>query len=229
MSPEKGGVLRTEIRRTFQRSLLIVAGVVLPVAPLTALAASSTMPAVALHTIVAAPAQQVVAAQVTTTTLSASGVVHLLRHLVVLPKVVVPRVVHSVVHHPVVHHPVVHHPVVHHPVVHHPVVHHPVVHPVVHHPVVHRPIWHRPVPSSPKRQRIGIATWYPWHVGQCATSYRPHGTRIWVRDLATNKVITCMVTDTQPYSLIHVVDLNETQFAQLAPLGQGVIQVKVTW
>ncbi len=99
-----------------------------------------------------------------------------------------------------------------------------VVRPTVHHTV-------RPVvaPNNPSRFRVGIATWYAWHPGQCATSYRPHGTRIWVRDLATNKVISCLVTDTQPYSPTHVVDLSQYSFRQLAPLGQGVIRVKVTW
>jgi hypothetical protein len=37
------------------------------------------------------------------------------------------------------------------------------------------------------------------------------------------------VTDYQPYSPTHVVDLNEASFAELAPLSQGVVEVRVTW
>jgi rare lipoprotein A (peptidoglycan hydrolase) len=55
------------------------------------------------------------------------------------------------------------------------------------------------------------------------------GTRIWVRDVATGRVISCVVTDRQAPSRTRVVDLSETQFAELAPLGTGVIWVKVTW
>jgi rare lipoprotein A (peptidoglycan hydrolase) len=84
-------------------------------------------------------------------------------------------------------------------------------------------------PTTVHGVRVGVATWYSWHPGQCATSYRPRGTRIWITDLATGRVITCLVTDAQPYSPERVVDLNETQFAQLAPLSQGVVRVRVTW
>ena len=83
---------------------------------------------------------------------------------------------------------------------------------------------HRPV-----RYRIGVATWYSYVPGHCATWYLPFGTRIRVLDLATGHSITCIVTDREAAHGNRVVDLNETQFAQLAPLGVGVIAVKVTW
>lgn len=89
-----------------------------------------------------------------------------------------------------------------------------------------------PVVSAPRTirgSRTGVATWYAWHPGQCASSYRPKGSRIWVTNLATGKTISCVVTDSQPYSPNRVVDLNETQFAQLAPLWRGVVRVRVTW
>ena len=173
------------------------------VAPLSVLGATTTK-----VTALPAPAQRAVAAQVTTTTLSPAQLVNVLRPLATKPivhPVVVHRVVTRVVHH---------------------VFHHVVT---FHRPVIHRPVVSHPIPSYPGRSRVGIATWYSWHPGQCATSYRPHGTRIWVRDLATGRVITCLVTDSQPYSPSRVVDLSETSFAELAPLAQGVIRVKVTW
>jgi beta-lactam-binding protein with PASTA domain len=83
--------------------------------------------------------------------------------------------------------------------------------------------------KKPKRYRIGDATWYSYIPGRCATWYLPMGTRITVRDLKTGKAIHCIVTDREAAHGNRVVDLNETQFAQLAPLSQGVVVVKVSW
>jgi rare lipoprotein A (peptidoglycan hydrolase) len=82
---------------------------------------------------------------------------------------------------------------------------------------------------KPKRYRIGVATWYSYFPGRCATSYLPFGTRIHVRDLATGKTINCVVTDREGRGDGRVVDLSETQFAELAPLWRGVVRVKVSW
>jgi len=77
--------------------------------------------------------------------------------------------------------------------------------------------------------KIGVATWYNYVPGRCATWYLPKGTTITVTDLETGKSITCVITDREGQGANRVVDLNETQFAQLAPLSQGVISVKVSW
>lgn len=77
--------------------------------------------------------------------------------------------------------------------------------------------------------KIGVATWYNYVPGHCATWYLPKGTRITVRNIATGKAITCLITDREGTGSNRVVDLSETQFAQLAPLWKGVISVKVTW
>jgi len=77
--------------------------------------------------------------------------------------------------------------------------------------------------------KIGVATWYNYIPGHCATWYLPKGTRITVHDLATGKSITCIISDREDSGSNRVVDLNETQFSELAPLAQGVISVKVTW
>ena len=77
--------------------------------------------------------------------------------------------------------------------------------------------------------KIGVATWYNYIPGRCATWYLPKGTKITIRDLTTGKAITCIISDREWHSGNHVVDLSETQFAQLAPLWKGVISVKVTW
>jgi len=75
----------------------------------------------------------------------------------------------------------------------------------------------------------GIATWYAWHPGQCASPFLPHGTLLTVTDLATHKTIQCLVTDTEAHNPGRVVDLSSTCFEQLAPLSQGVILVRITW
>ena len=82
---------------------------------------------------------------------------------------------------------------------------------------------------KPVRYRIGLATWYSYFPGRCATSYLPMGTRIWVRNLATGRTITCVVTDRQGSTTGRVADLSETQFAELAPLARGIVRVKVWW
>jgi rare lipoprotein A (peptidoglycan hydrolase) len=74
-----------------------------------------------------------------------------------------------------------------------------------------------------------VATWYSYVPGRCATWYLPKGTRITVTDLQTGKSISCIITDRESPGSNRVVDLNETQFAELAPLSQGVISVKVSW
>ena len=84
-------------------------------------------------------------------------------------------------------------------------------------------------PRTVHGERVGVATWYAWRPGQCASSYRPRGSRIWITDIATGKTVSCLVTDVQPYSANRVVDMNEASFAQLAPLWRGVVRVRVTW
>jgi hypothetical protein len=77
--------------------------------------------------------------------------------------------------------------------------------------------------------KVGIATWYDYTPGECATWYLPKGTRITVRDLTTGRTITCVITDREAHEYNHVVDLSETQLSQLEPLWRGVISVKVSW
>lgn len=77
--------------------------------------------------------------------------------------------------------------------------------------------------------RTGIATWYAWHPGQCASPFLPHGTLLTVTDLATHKTIQCLVTDTEAHNPGRVVDLSNYCFEQLGALSQGVILVRITW
>ncbi|HQT99291.1 MAG TPA: hypothetical protein PLG60_02170 [Acidimicrobiales bacterium] len=77
--------------------------------------------------------------------------------------------------------------------------------------------------------KYGVATWYSYFPGRCATWFLPMGTVVTVRDLATGHTISCTVTDHEDSGSNHIIDLSETQFAELAPLPQGVINVRVTW
>jgi hypothetical protein len=77
--------------------------------------------------------------------------------------------------------------------------------------------------------RVGIATWYAWYPGQCASPFLPHGTLLTVTDLATHKTIQCLVTDTEAHNPGRVVDLSASCFEALGALSQGVILVRITW
>lgn len=91
----------------------------------------------------------------------------------------------------------------------------------------------KPKPKPKKhpavKERIGDATWYDYVPGRCATWFLPYGTRLYVRDLANGRTISCIDTDREAAHGDRVVDLSETQFAKLAPLARGVIRVRVWW
>lgn len=79
------------------------------------------------------------------------------------------------------------------------------------------------------RWRVGWATWYRWHPGQCAVSYLHYGVYIKVTSRRTGRHVWCKVTDSQPYSKTRVVDLSTQGFSKLAPLSRGMEPVIVTW
>ena len=89
------------------------------------------------------------------------------------------------------------------------------------------------LPNRPQqgshRWRVGYATWYRWHPGQCAVSYLRYGVYIKVTSRRTGRHVWCKVTDSQPYSKTRVVDLSTTGFQKLAPLSRGMEPVIVTW
>jgi beta-lactam-binding protein with PASTA domain len=87
----------------------------------------------------------------------------------------------------------------------------------------------KPKKRKPKKYRIGDATWYRYIPGHCATWYLPRGTRITIRDLKTGRVVHCIASDREAAHGDRVVDLDTVQFAELAPLAQGVVLVKVSW
>jgi rare lipoprotein A (peptidoglycan hydrolase) len=89
------------------------------------------------------------------------------------------------------------------------------------------------LPNRPQqgkhRWKVGWATWYRWHPGQCAVSYLHYGVYIKVTSRRTGRHVWCKVTDSQPYSKTRVVDLSTQGFSKLAPLSRGMEPVIVTW
>ena len=85
------------------------------------------------------------------------------------------------------------------------------------------------VKKPPVRYRVGLATWYSYFPGRCASSYLPYGTHITVRDLQNGHVVHCVVTDRQGSRTGRVVDLSETDFSHLTAPWRGVVRVKVSW
>jgi hypothetical protein len=103
-------------------------------------------------------------------------------------------------------------------------------------PVVQKPVVTATKPTSAtvsvingSNYKVGVATWYNYVPGHCATWYLPKGTRITVHDLTTGKSITCIISDREAHESNHVVDLDQSQFNELEPLSRGVISVKVSW
>ncbi len=87
----------------------------------------------------------------------------------------------------------------------------------------------RPAPGAPVRAR-GTATWYAAPAGTCAHLTLPFGTVVTLRNPRTGAVARCRVADRGPQAWTgHIVDLSPDVFRALAPLGQGVVSVELSW
>jgi rare lipoprotein A len=95
-------------------------------------------------------------------------------------------------------------------------------------PAVHR-LASAPPPVAQRPSETGPASWYGAPAGTCAHQSLPFGTLVTVTDLATGRSITCRVEDRGPYLDGRIIDLSKATFAQLAPPGAGVIEVRITW
>jgi rare lipoprotein A (peptidoglycan hydrolase) len=93
-------------------------------------------------------------------------------------------------------------------------------------------------PALPPRTLVGLATYYrPPAKGVyfgptivCASIKAiPMKTKVTITNLGNGKTSTCMVGDRKAESTVRIIDLNDTVFASLAPLSQGVLRVKLTW
>jgi rare lipoprotein A len=76
---------------------------------------------------------------------------------------------------------------------------------------------------------VGEASWY--YVNDrlnAASPWLPFGTRVTVTNLATGATVTVVINDRGPFGG-RLIDLSEYAFSQIAPLGQGVCTVRISW
>lgn len=79
--------------------------------------------------------------------------------------------------------------------------------------------------------QVGEASWYSFAPGSGLTAahpWLPFGTVVTVQNLANGKTVQVVINDRGPFGG-RVIDLSDEAFARIAPLGQGVCQVRLTW
>jgi surface rod structure-forming protein G/rare lipoprotein A (RlpA)-like double-psi beta-barrel protein len=88
-------------------------------------------------------------------------------------------------------------------------------------------------PAGPHGYQLGQASWYDFcrKEGNYAAHLRlPFGTQVTVTNLDNGKSVTVVINDRGPYGVPgRIIDLCSSAFAQIAPLGQGVADVRITW
>ncbi len=88
-------------------------------------------------------------------------------------------------------------------------------------------------PPGPHGYQIGQASWYDFcrKDGNYAAHLRlPFGAKVTVTNLDNGKAVTVVINDRGPYGVPgRIIDLCDSAFAQIAPLGQGVANVELTW
>ena len=79
--------------------------------------------------------------------------------------------------------------------------------------------------------QIGEATWYdpPWSGLTAAHPWLPLGTMATVTNVESGQSVTVRINDRGPYAPGRIIDLSPEAFQLIAPLSQGVANVRVTW
>jgi uncharacterized protein YabE (DUF348 family) len=77
----------------------------------------------------------------------------------------------------------------------------------------------------------GDATWYdpPWSGLTAAHPWLPFGTRVTVTDLDSGRRVVVVINDRGPFGPGRIIDLSPEAFQRLAPLGRGVLHVRISW
>jgi len=79
----------------------------------------------------------------------------------------------------------------------------------------------------------GDASWYDWY--GCGSGFNaahrslPFGTQVVVTNLDNGRSVTVTINDRGPYVSGRIIDLCPGAFAAIAPLGQGVARVEISW
>jgi uncharacterized protein YabE (DUF348 family) len=79
--------------------------------------------------------------------------------------------------------------------------------------------------------QVGEASWYSFAPGDGLTAahpWLPFGTVVTVENLANGRTVQVVINDRGPFGG-RIIDLSEEAFARIAPLGQGVCRVRLTW
>jgi hypothetical protein len=86
-------------------------------------------------------------------------------------------------------------------------------------------------PGTGATAQAGNATWYdpPWTGLTAAHPWLPFGTHVTVTDMDTGRSVTVVVDDRGPFGVGRIIDLSPEAFAQLEPLGRGVLHVGLSW
>ena len=92
-------------------------------------------------------------------------------------------------------------------------------------PVDRIEVWPAPVFGS----ETGQATWYGCAGMHAAHKTLPFGTVVTVTNLDNGRTVTVTINDRGPYAEGRIIDLCDGAFAQIAPLGQGVANVRITY
>lgn len=83
--------------------------------------------------------------------------------------------------------------------------------------------------TRPPRYESGVASWYH-RVGMVAAHKTlPMGTEVRVTNVSNGRTVTVIINDRGPYIAGRIIDLSDDAFAQLAPLGTGTVNVRITW
>jgi rare lipoprotein A len=83
--------------------------------------------------------------------------------------------------------------------------------------------------AAPDPSQTGPASWYDASSGSCAHKTLPFGTVVRIVNLANGATATCTVDDRGPYEGDRIIDLSPDVFSKLAPLSEGVIDVRISW
>jgi hypothetical protein len=92
-------------------------------------------------------------------------------------------------------------------------------------------------PGRPAHQVLGVAaqsmtgqaSWYYVSSDLTAASpWLPFGTQVTVTNQATGASVTVVINDRGPFGG-RIIDLSESAFSRIAPLGQGVAEVRIAW
>jgi rare lipoprotein A (peptidoglycan hydrolase) len=96
-------------------------------------------------------------------------------------------------------------------------------------PITGPPTTSPPTTAPPTGSEEGQASWFYGETGGCAHKTLPFGTVVTVVNLETGASTTCTVNDRGPFGAGRIIDLDDSAFAAIASLGQGVIPVRITW